>query len=76
MDVKVGYVASLRERRRWIFENKVTRAILGTIKEEITRDWRKMHNEELHNLYSSQNIIKRIKSRTRRRMGPEECTGK
>jgi hypothetical protein len=38
-------------------------------RDEATGDWRKLHNEELHNLYSSPNIIRRIKSRRMRRAG-------
>jgi hypothetical protein len=49
-----------------VFENRVLRRIFGPKRDEVTGDWRKLHNEELHNLYSSQNIIRIIKSR---RMG-------
>jgi hypothetical protein len=45
-----------------VFENRVLRRIFGLKRDEITGDWRKLHNEELHNLYSSPNIIKMIKS--------------
>jgi hypothetical protein len=44
-----------------VFENKVLRRIFGPKREEVTGDWRKLHNEELHNLYSSPNIIRMIK---------------
>jgi hypothetical protein len=40
-----------------VFENRVLRRIFGPKKDEVTGDWRKLHNEELHNLYSSQSII-------------------
>jgi hypothetical protein len=43
------------------------RRIFGPRREEVTGDWRKLHNEELHNFYSSPNIIKMIKSRRMRR---------
>jgi hypothetical protein len=46
-----------------MFENRVLRRIFGPKKDEVTGNWRKLHNEELHNLYSSPNIIRMIKSR-------------
>jgi hypothetical protein len=51
-----------------VFENRVLRRIFGP-KRDVTGDWRKLHNEELHNLYSSPNIIRMIKSRRVRRAG-------
>jgi hypothetical protein len=45
-----------------VFENRVLRRVFGLKKDEVTGDWRKLHNEELHNLYSSPSIIKMIKS--------------
>jgi hypothetical protein len=57
----------LREERRLkVFENRVLRGILGTDKDEVTGEWRKLHNEELNDLYSSSNIIPVIKSRRMR----------
>ena len=50
------------ERRLRLFENRVLRRIFGPKKDEVTGDWRKLHNEELNNLYSSPNIIRVIKS--------------
>jgi hypothetical protein len=47
----------------------VLRRIFGPKRDEVTRDWRKLHNEERHNLYSSPNIIRMIKSRTMRWAG-------
>jgi hypothetical protein len=44
-----------------VFENRVLRRIFGPKRDEVTEDWRKLHNEEFHNLYSSPNIIKMIK---------------
>jgi hypothetical protein len=52
-----------------VFENRVLRRIFGTRRDEVTEDWRKLHNEELHNLYSSQNIIRMNKSRRMRWAG-------
>jgi hypothetical protein len=46
-----------------VFENRVLRGIFGPKREEVTGVWRKLHNEELHNLYSSPSIIRMIKSR-------------
>jgi hypothetical protein len=46
-----------------MLENRVLRRIFGPKKGEIIRGWRKLHNEEFHNLYSSPNIIRMIKSR-------------
>jgi hypothetical protein len=47
-----------------VFENRVLR-IFGPKRDEVTGSWRKLHNEELHNLYSSPSIIRTIKSRMR-----------
>jgi hypothetical protein len=46
-----------------VFENRALRRIFGPKRDEVTGEWRKLHNEELHNLYSSPNIIRQIKSR-------------
>jgi hypothetical protein len=46
-----------------LFENRVLRRIFGSKREAVTGGWRKLHNEELHNLYSSLSIIRMIKSR-------------
>jgi hypothetical protein len=46
-----------------VFENRVRRRIFGPKRDEVTGDWRKLHDEELRNLYSSPNIIRMIKSR-------------
>jgi hypothetical protein len=61
---------TLREERRLkVFENRVLRRILDPKRDEVTGDWRKLHIEELHNLYSSSNIISMIKSREMRWAG-------
>jgi hypothetical protein len=49
-----------------VFENRVLRRIFGSKRNEVTGDWRKLHNEELHNLYFPPNIIRMIKSRRMR----------
>jgi hypothetical protein len=55
---------TLREERRlWVFESRVLRIIFGPKRDEVTGEWRKLHNEELHNLYSSPDIIRQLKSR-------------
>jgi hypothetical protein len=46
-----------------VFENRVLRKILRPKRDEVTGEWRKLHNEEFHILYSSPNIIRQIKSR-------------
>jgi hypothetical protein len=59
---------TLREEHRLrVFENSVLRRIFGPKRDEVTGDWRKLHNEELHNLYSSPNRM--IKSRRMRWAG-------
>jgi hypothetical protein len=52
-----------------VFENRVLGKIFGPKNEEVTEDWRKLHNDELHNLYFSPNIIRMIKSRRMRWAG-------
>jgi hypothetical protein len=47
-----------------VFENRVLRRILGLKRDGVTGGWRKLHNEELHDLYSSPSIITIIKLRT------------
>jgi hypothetical protein len=49
-----------------MFENRVLRRIFGPKRDEVTGNWRKLHNEELHNVYSSPNIIRMINSRRMR----------
>ena len=60
-----------------MFENMVLRRIFGPRRDEVTEEWRRLHNEELNDLYSSLNIVRVIKSRGMRwaghvaRMGAE-----
>jgi hypothetical protein len=51
----------------------VWRTIYGLERDEVTGGWRKLHNEELHNLYSSPNSIRMIKSRRMRWLGHVAC---
>jgi hypothetical protein len=57
------------EHRLRVFEKRVLRKICGPKRECVTGGWRKLHNEELHNLYSSPSIIRSIKSRRMRWAG-------
>jgi hypothetical protein len=60
----------LREEHRLrAFENRVLRRIFGPKIDHVTGDWRKLHNDELHNLYSSPDIIRMMKSRRMRWAG-------
>jgi hypothetical protein len=62
---------ALREKRRLrVFKNRMVRTIFGPKRDEVKGGWRKLHNEELHNLYSSPSIIRMIKSRRMRWAGP------
>jgi hypothetical protein len=58
-----------------VFENRVLRRIFGPKRDEVTRKWRKLHSEELHNLYSSPDIIRQVKSRQMRWAGHVACMG-
>jgi hypothetical protein len=51
------------EHRLRVLENSVLRRTFGPNRDEVTGQWRKLHNEELHNMYSFPNIIRNIKSR-------------
>ncbi|KAJ4439248.1 hypothetical protein ANN_07368 [Periplaneta americana] len=59
----------VEEQRLRVFENKVLRKIFGAKRDEVTGEWRKLHNTELHALYSPPDIIRNIKSRRLRWAG-------
>ena len=70
------------ERRLWVFENSVLRIVFGRKRDEVTGEWRKLHNYELRILYSLPNIVRVVKSRRMRWAGHvarmwrgEVCTG-
>jgi hypothetical protein len=73
--VRSGDTTAFRFSRRWswvmsppwslfrlrVFENRVLRRIFGLKRDEVTGEWRKLHTQELHDLYSSPSIIRIIK---------------
>jgi hypothetical protein len=70
------YLALREENKLRVFENRVIRRIFGPRRDEVTRKWRKLHSEELHNLYLSPDIIRQIKSRRMRGAGHVARMGK
>ena len=74
-EIMTGSTALVR-----VFENRVLRRVFGPKRDEVTGEWRKLHNEELSDLYSLPNIVRVVKSRRMRwaglvaRMG-EGCAG-
>jgi len=66
----------LREERRLrVFENRVLRRVFGSKRDEVKGEWRKLHNEELSDLYSLPNIVWVVKSRRMRWAGHVVCMG-
>jgi len=65
-----AWALTLREERKLrVFENMVLRSIFGPGRDEVTGECRRLQNEELHDLYSSPNIVRVIKSRRMRWAG-------
>jgi uncharacterized membrane protein len=71
--VRVFESRALRRIRVRVFESRALRRIFGPNRDAVTGEWRKLHNEELHDLYSSPIIIRIIKSR-RMRWAGHVCT--
>ncbi|KAJ4427566.1 hypothetical protein ANN_25214 [Periplaneta americana] len=66
---EIGLEVNPEKTKLRVFENKVLRKIFGAKRDEVTGEWRKLHNTELHALYSSLDIIRNIKSRRLRWAG-------
>jgi len=67
---------TLREEHRLrVSENRMLRRIFGPKRDKVTREWRKLHNEEINDLYSSPSIVRVIKSRRMRWAGHVACVG-
>jgi len=63
------------ERKLRVFENRVLKRIFGPRRDEVTGEWKRLHNEELNDLYTSSNIVRVIKSRRLRWAGHVACMG-
>jgi hypothetical protein len=59
-------ISDIKEDKLRVFENRMLRRIYGPKRDEMTGGWRELHNEELHDLYSSPSIIRIIKLQTMR----------
>jgi hypothetical protein len=59
-----------------VFENRVLRRVFGPKRDEVTGEWRKLHNEELNDLYSLPKIVPVVKSRRMKWVGHVACMGR
>ena len=73
--IKIMCNAFYWERRLRVFENRMLRRVFGPRRDEVTGEWRKLHNEELSDLYSLPNIVRVLKSRRMRWAGHVERMG-
>jgi hypothetical protein len=62
-ECEAGSLTLMEEHRLRVFENRVLRRIFGTKRDEVREEWRRLHGGDLHDLYSSPDIIRQIKSR-------------
>jgi hypothetical protein len=69
------FVTLREEHRLRVFENRVLRGMFGPKRDEVMEEWRKMHNGELHNLWTSPDLVRQIKSRRMRWAGHVACMG-
>jgi hypothetical protein len=58
-----------------VFENRLLRRVFGSKRDEVTGEWRKLHNEELNDLYTLPNIVRVVKSRRMKWAGHVACMG-
>jgi len=71
----MSHLALREERKLRVFENMVLRRIFGPRRDEVTGEWRRLHYEELNDLYCSPNIVRVIKSRRMRWAEHVACMG-
>ena len=72
---EIWSLTSREERTLRVFENRVLRRIFGPKRDEMKGEWRKLHNEELRDVYCSPSIVRVIKSRRMRWAGHVACMG-
>jgi hypothetical protein len=65
----------MEEHRLMVFENRVQGTILGPKREEVVGNWKKLRNEDLHDIYTSPNIIRMTKLKRMRLVGLVACVG-